>query len=260
MIIANEDNNLFLVRAAIHAKYLSNLIKKAKSEPESNTEATYLMERFFAQFDLGSAKRWTDFQSKYPKYNPKSFKWADYELETPRDSNEKEATDGLSDPEHHKLPPFRQSLSQDFGELPDTPTNNQDTVTSTSPKNTDRTEEGENPDEDDDLFILSQKEAQVTNNEEESKQSADDQQNSNQTTPISTTKPGSNTTNQPIQFLAVIDSWINKYEQYEKKVGTIAAQPIIIDSKSFHTLQPSFIVSMGSTLNECLSSLTVVEC
>ena len=148
LIINNEENNLFLVKPKLHAKYLSKKLKEAKSDPDSNIEPQYLLERFFAQFDLGKAEKWSDWTKKYPDYDPKKLKWPEYDAQTADETLESTATENLTDPEHHKLQEFRDSVTLRFGILPDKPTNSSQTnsdsasepdTTTTTPNNQDST-------------------------------------------------------------------------------------------------------------------------
>ena len=258
LLIENRDGNLFLLKGARHAKHISNLIKQAKSVPESIIEVPYLIERFFAQFDLGVASKWAEFEKNYPDYNPRAFKWGDYMIAEISEEDEKEALEGLIDPKHHDMQQFRQEVSLSFGEGPsDSDNHNHNHNRATNNPNNHRVtnpDKEEAEDEDDDLVFLHQPDPNKAStappgnfptNQPQSTDVPNDPANTPSTTnppldqPTNTSEEGK--TNQPDTNPPDIQPTNDNQPVPEEK----KSQPDMNDSRMTQKLRPVILQTLG---------------
>ena len=123
LVSNNTDHKFFLIRTTDHARRLAKLKVLSKSDPESNTSLAHLIQRLFCQFDLGTGKKWSEFRSKHPKYNPLAYNWAKYisnaEKHQEDDEVETDNDETDEDPQHWSQQLFRDTITEDFGEPDD---------------------------------------------------------------------------------------------------------------------------------------------
>ena len=119
-ITNNTDNNLFLFRGVEHAKKLAKFRVFSASDPDSDTTLPYLLKRFFCRFDFNNGRKYSDFRSKFPKYNPATFKWQKYidNFKKHQDDDEIEPEiddEPGEDPQHWSQQAFRDTIDEEYG-------------------------------------------------------------------------------------------------------------------------------------------------
>ena len=111
----DEDNTLFIFNGNRGLKRLKSLISKAAANSQADTSKVSIIKKYFAQFDLGSSKKFKEWREKNPDYNPEEWNW---DLTFSDDSKQEVDTEPdllPHDPAHYDDPQFNQTVDSEFG-------------------------------------------------------------------------------------------------------------------------------------------------
>ena len=205
LIIANDENNLFLSKPKAHAKLLAKYISVAAIDASApDVTRDHMVDNYFIKFDDGGKSlKWTDFNDKHgDNYDPANLPW---DVPEPTKDGNPQLGDDLT-PVPNASPQKQAAPSVDFGSVP----NNTTTTPQSPSENTNNSQNAINNNNTNNKPIANQLPNQPTT--DATAENTSDEKESK--------TPDINYT---FEFSRLIH-WIDRFESFKRRVGAINAQ------------------------------------